>query len=68
MKGTPTKVVPEASHSPQQDLAHLAQIHGIEEEIFRVGRDVNLINSIVGTTQQSMLRAKGVCRTDREFL
>lgn len=61
-------MVPEASHSPQQDLAHLAQIHGIEEEVFRVGRDVNLINSIIGTTQQSTLRTKGMGRADGEFM
>jgi hypothetical protein len=54
----------EASHSPQKGLAHLAQIDGIEKEVFRVGRDINFVNAVVYSTKKNALRTEGVCRAD----
>jgi hypothetical protein len=52
----------EASYSPQEGLAHLVQIHGIEEEVFWIGRDVNLVNAVNGTAEQNLLRTERVRR------
>jgi hypothetical protein len=52
----------EAGHSPQQDLAHLAQVYGIKKEVFRVGRDIDFLNAIFCPTKKDLLRAERVCR------
>jgi hypothetical protein len=58
----------EASHSPQKGLAHLAQIYGIEKEVFRIGRDINFVNAVVCPTKKNALRTEGVCRADWKTL
>ena len=58
----------ETSHSPQKDLAHLAQIHGIEKEVFRIGRDINFVNAIFCPTKKNALRAEWVRRANWKIL
>ena len=58
----------EASHSPQKGLAYLAQIHGIEKEVFRIGRDIRFVNAVVCPTKKNALRTERVCRADWKSL
>lgn len=59
-----TQMIPKTSHSPQKGLAHLAQIDGIEKEVFWVGRDVDFNNPVLCSTKKNPLRTKRMCRAD----
>ena len=60
----PTQMRLEACHPPQEGLAHLAQIYSIEEEVVRIGRDVNFVNAILRSTKKKIIRTERVRRAD----
>ncbi len=52
----------ETSHSPQKNLPHLAQIHGIEKEVFRIGWDINFVDAVVNGCAEPVGRSSRTSR------
>lgn len=53
-----TQVIRELGHAAKEDLAHFAEVDGIEEKVLWVRGNFNFLNLIANFAQQYSLRAE----------
>jgi hypothetical protein len=63
-----TQIRLEASHAPHKSLAHLAQVHSIEEKVIWIGGDINFVDATICPTKKKSLRTERVCRANWKVL